>query len=308
MNMNMKIIDTHIHLIHTLAGWGSEGELRACGGGKAMWSTGTVINMIPPVLGEYNVTPEAVLKLMDEHNVEKGVLLQGSYYGFQNEYVWEATQKYPDRFVGAATYDPFCLNLKQVRHRLFDEHNFRIVKFEVSPGSGLMSYHGRVDLFGDVMKEVYDYSDERGHLFVIDMGRKDDLSWQVEALRKAILAHPSMNFVVCHILAPKPGHQEAMRYGMERLALPNVWFDLAALPANQRPEPYPYPTAREYIRTAKSIVGADRLMFGSDMPSTVCRDTYQHLIDYCMDPSVLTEEEQRMVFHDTAEKVYFGHR
>ena len=39
----MKIIDVHIHLIHTLAGWGSQGELRACGGGKAMWSTGDAL-------------------------------------------------------------------------------------------------------------------------------------------------------------------------------------------------------------------------------------------------------------------------
>jgi len=303
----LKIIDTHIHVIHTLAGWGSEGELRTCGGGKAVWSTGNVIDMIPPVLGETNVTPEAVIKLMDEHNVEKGVLLQGNYYGFQNEYVWEAMEKYPDRFVGAATYDPYCLKLDAIRHRLFDDHKFRIVKFEVSPGSGLMSVHGGpIDLFGDVMQEVYNYSDERGHLFVIDIGRKDDISWQIEALRKAILAHPNMNFVVCHILAPKPGHQDAMRYGMERLALPNVWFDLAALPANQRPEAYPYPTAKEYIKIAKSIVGADRLMFGSDMPSTLCRDSYQHLIDYCFD--VFTEEERQMVFHDTAEKVYFSHK
>ena len=199
-----KIIDTHIHIIHTLAGWGSEGELRACSGGKATWSTGNTIQMIPPELGEYHVSPEAVLKLMDAHHVEKGVLLQGSYYGFQNEYVWDALQKYPDRFVGAATYDPFCLKKDAIRHHLFDEHGFRIVKFEVSPGSGMMSYHGYVDLFGDVMQEVYDYSDERGHLFVVDIGRKDDLSWQIESLRKAILAHPNMKFVVCHILAPRP--------------------------------------------------------------------------------------------------------
>ena len=303
-----KIIDTHIHIIHTLAGWGSEGELRACGGGKATWSTGNTIQMIPPELGEYHVSPEAVLKLMDAHHVEKGVLLQGSYYGFQNEYVWDALQKYPDRFVGAATYDPFCLKKDAIRHHLFHDHGFRIVKFEVSPGSGMMSYHGYVDLFGDVMQEVYDYSDERGHLFVVDIGRKDDLSWQIESLRKAILAHPNMKFVVCHILAPRPGQQDTLRYGLGRLALPNVWFDLAALPANQRPEPYPYPTAREYLKIAKEIVGADRLMFGSDLPSTACRDTYQHLIDYCMVEEVFTQQEQQMVFYDTAQKVYFEHR
>ena len=304
----MKIIDVHIHLIHTLAGWGSQGELRACGGGKAMWSTGEVINMIPPVLGEYNVSPEAVIKLMDEHDVEKAVLLQGSYYGFQNEYTWEAMEKYPDRFVGAATYDPFCLQRDRVRARLFDDHKFKIVKFEVSPGSGLMSYHGYIDLFSPEMQEVYNYSDERGHIFVVDIGRKNDISWQIESLRKAILAHPNMTFVVCHILAPQPRQEEELKYGLGRLALPNVWFDFAALAANQRPEPFPYPTAVKYLKIAKEILGANRLMFGSDVPSTVCRDTYRHLIDFAMDSDVFTDVEKQLVFHDTAEKVYFSQR
>ncbi|MCI8622082.1 MAG: amidohydrolase [Provencibacterium sp.] len=304
----MKIIDAHVHLIHTLAGWGAQGELRACGGGKAVWSTGEVIQMIPPVLGENCVTPEAVVKLMDEHEVEKAVLLQGSYYGFQNEYTWEAMKRYPDRFVGAAAYDPFCLQRDRIRARLFDDHGFKIVKFEVSTGSGLMSYHGYVDLFGEEMQEAYRYADERGHVFVLDIGRKDAMSWQIEALRKAVLAHPGMIFVICHILAPRPGEEDALRNGLGRLALPNVWFDFAALAANQRPEPFPYPTAVHYLKIAKEILGADRLMFGSDLPSTACRDTYRHLIGYAMDSDVFTAQEKQLVFHDTAEKIYFGRR
>ena len=87
-----------------------------------------------------------------------------------------------------------------------------------------------------------------------------------------------------------------------------MWFDFAALAANQRPEPFPYPTAARYLKIAKEILGADRLMFGSDVPSTVCRDTYRHLIDYAMNADVFTDEEKQLVFHDTAEKVYFSQR
>ena len=50
------------------------------------------------------------------------------------------------------------------------------------------------------------------------------------------------------------------------------------------------------------------MMFGSDVPSTVCRDTYRHLIDYAMNADVFTDEEKQLVFHDTAEKVYFSQR
>ena len=77
----MKIIDAHVHLAQCIAGFGAEGELRACGGGKAVYSSGSVISMIPPELGEYDVTPEKVLELMDRNEVERAVLMQGNYIG-----------------------------------------------------------------------------------------------------------------------------------------------------------------------------------------------------------------------------------
>ena len=77
----MKIIDAHVHVIQNIAGFGAKGELRAIGNGQAMWSTGDIINLIPPELGEDSVTYEAVVKFMDENNIEKAVLLQGSLYG-----------------------------------------------------------------------------------------------------------------------------------------------------------------------------------------------------------------------------------
>jgi len=71
----------------------------------------------------------------------------------------------------AATYDPFCVNLVKVRTHLFDESGFRIVKFEVSNGSGLTSYHPPVPLDGEIMDEAYACHAARGDIFVIDIGR-----------------------------------------------------------------------------------------------------------------------------------------
>ena len=301
----MKIIDAHAHIVQCIAGFGSQGELRAIGGGKAVYASGQVISMIPPELGEYDVTPEKVIALMDQHQVEKAVLLQGNYFGFQNEYTWQAMQKYPDRFTGAATYDPFCVQQEKIRRHLFEDLGFHILKFEVSNGSGLMSYHPPVPLDGEVMDEVYSYANQHHLVFVIDIGRAGNPCWQIEALRNAILHYPDMKFVVCHLLAPLPKDEAAMTEGLKRLNLPNVWFDLAALPANQRPETYPYETAQHYLKIGKQIVGADRMMFGSDLPSTLCRDTYQHLVDYAMQSSVFTDAEKEMVFYQTADAVYF---
>ena len=128
----MKIIDAHAHVVQCIAGTGSRGELRPCGGGRAAYAAGDSFQILPPEIGEYDATPEALLRVMDAHGVEKAVLLQGNYFGFQNLYTYEAVRAYPDRFAGAASYDPFSSQVEKIKTHLFDELGFRIVKFEVS--------------------------------------------------------------------------------------------------------------------------------------------------------------------------------
>ena len=81
----MKIIDAHAHIAQYVCGFTSRGELRSVGGGKAQYATGEVFQMFPPELGDTGVSPEALIKVMDENCVEKAVLLQGNFLGFQNE-------------------------------------------------------------------------------------------------------------------------------------------------------------------------------------------------------------------------------
>lgn len=303
----MKIIDSHVHLVQCIAGTGGGGELRSCGNGNAMYANGELVpNMIPPVFGGEKVTAEQVLKIMDENQVEKAVLLQGNYFGFQNLYTYEAVKRYPDRFAGAASYDPFSRKKDQICQHLFEELGFKIVKFEVSTGSGLMSNHPTIPLDGDVMEEAYSYADEKGLIFVIDIGKCGSESWQVEALQRAILRHPSMKFVVCHLLAASMAAEEELKRGLNLLSLPNVWFDLASVPHNCGPDHYPYENARSYIKIGKEIVGADRMMFGTDLPSSLKMECYENYIRYIMESNVLTEKEKQVVFYDTANHVFFS--
>ncbi|MDO5415860.1 MAG: amidohydrolase family protein [Lachnospiraceae bacterium] len=301
----MKIIDGHAHLVQTIAGFTAKGELRACGGGYASNGAGERIFMIPPQLGETTVTPEALLAVMDDCQVEKAVLLQGTYFGFQNDYTSEAVKKYPSRFIGAAAYDPFCAQKDAIRAHLFDELQFKILKLEVSGGCGLSSYHPDLNLDGEQMHEVYRDAARRGLTLVMDIGRPGMQCWQVDALAQAVRRYPEMHFVICHLTAPQLGDGEKLKYALDKLCLDNVWFDLAALCSNTRPEAYPYPTARRYVHDALNILGSERLIWGSDIPSTMTRDSYRHLIDYlALDPALSTEEKEN-IFYKNALKLYF---
>lgn len=302
----MKIIDAHAHVVQCIAGTGSQGELRPCGGGEAVYATGNMFQILPPEIGEYDATPEALLRVMDAHGVDKAVLLQGNYFGFQNLYTYEAMKKYPDRFTGAASYDPFSFQAEKIKAHLFDELGFKIVKFEVSSGSGLMANHPPVDLDGEAMHQCYRHAADRGLIFVIDIGKPRSVSWQVDALSRAVRGYPEMKFVVCHLLAPQIGDGELLKESLGKLALPNVWFDLAALCLNSRPEEFPYPTARGYVKDAVDIAGADRLLWGSDMPSAMTRDSYQHFIDFIALHPDLNAGEKEKILSTNAEHLFFS--
>ncbi|MDE7439770.1 MAG: amidohydrolase [Clostridia bacterium] len=302
----MKIIDAHAHIAPYIAGFTSRGELRGIGKGKAQYATGEIFQMFPESLGDIGVSPESLLKVMDENGVEKAVLLQGNFLGFHNEYIYEAIKKYPSRFTGAATYDPFCINVTEIRKRLFDDLKFKAVKFELSTGSGLMANRPPVPLDGDVMDECFAHADKNGLTVVMDIGRPNNPCWQVDAVAKVVKRYPAVNFVLCHLLSPKNGDSEILKSALGKLVRDNVYFDVSSLASNQKPEGYPYPTAVEHLKNAKKTVGADRLMFGTDAPSTLARDSYAHLKDYIIQGGIFTAEELEDVFYNTAEKIYFN--
>ena len=288
-----------------IAGFTSRGELRGVGGGRARYADGSEFQMIPEKFGG-SFTADDMISVMDGNGVEKAVLLQGQFFGFQNEYTAEAVKKYPNRLIGAGSYDPFCAKAEDVKRRLFHELGFKAVKFEVSNGSGLMAYHLPIDLDGEVMNACYRHAADNGLTVVMDIGRPRNCCWQVDALAAVVKKYPSVTFVICHLLAPQRTDVALLGGALSKLARPNVYFDLASLASNQQPETYPYPTAVEHLETAKRMVGSDRLMFGTDMPSNLCRDTYAHLTDYIKLSGVFTDSELEDIFYNTANAVYFG--
>ena len=104
MEHEMKIIDGHVHLVQCIAGTGAGGELRFAGNGMAEYASGERFRMLPDEFSQGVVTAGDILRKMDENGVEKAVLLQGNYFGFQNLYSMEAVKKYPDRFCATTLF------------------------------------------------------------------------------------------------------------------------------------------------------------------------------------------------------------
>ncbi|MGM9969322.1 MAG: amidohydrolase family protein [Anaeroplasma sp.] len=298
----MKKIDVHAHLIGNICGIGSEGELRPIGNGKAQYASGKIIQLIPEQYGDYTLTPEILTKVMKENDVEYSICLQGNYAGFQNLYTYEAMNKYPN-LLGAATYDPFFKNKDKIIKNLFDDLKFKIIKMEVSNGSGLMANHHTISLNGKVMNEVYKMANERRLIFYIDIGRPGNNCYQIDNLVKVCKKYKQMKFIICHLTAPQHNQIDILKDNMKKLNFENVYFDLAALPNNTK-QPYPFDEAISYIKEAIDIVGSNKLMWGSDFPAAMNYCSYEESYKYIEDSQLLSKMEKENILYNNAYKVF----
>ncbi len=153
--------------------------------------------------------------------------------------------------------------------------------------------------------QFYEQIASKKGVLVFDLGSPGDGSNQPHAIRNIAEAFPHMPIVICHLMSPRRNHRRELEEGLKTMNRENIYFDLAALHHKVRPESYPFPTAQEFISLAKNLVGPDHLMWGgTDVPSTLVQYSYRQLLDYQWE--LFTEEERKMVFHDTAERIYFS--
>ena len=109
----MKKIDAHLHLVRDLASYKGNGRSNALGNGLVVWDSGFKTRLFPAGWGDDAFRADAARKVMEDHDVAKAVLLQGSLYGFQNYYSWQAAKAAPERFAPAFSVDPFASERKK---------------------------------------------------------------------------------------------------------------------------------------------------------------------------------------------------
>ena len=296
------IIDAHAHVFSTLSGFGADGELKPLKNGKAIWSNGEVIQLLPEDFEKTQFTLTSLVSLMDENHIDKAVLLQGGFLGFDNHGVIEAVKTFPNRIKGALTIDPFCRNRERILSYLLSTE-LDAFKFEVSTGCGLMGIHHTFSLDGEMMYSIYKALYGKIRTIAFDLGSPGDESHQVEAVCRIAEDFPSFNIVVCHLSSPRRNQDENLKRELEKMRKDNIFFDTAALFWKTRVEEYPFECARKYLGYAKEIVGTEHLMWGSDAPSTLVQVPISDQLSYSK--GIFSEKEEEWYYYKTAEKIYF---
>jgi predicted TIM-barrel fold metal-dependent hydrolase len=253
-----------------------------------------------------------LLANMDWAGVDKVILLQGPFYGECNLYVLDALNRYPDRLIGAAYFDPWDADSRQKFERITASPGFRAIKLECSEATGLCGIHPEARFDMPDIAWFWDEVEGSGRLvLVLDLGAIASCSYQTGAVRAIAQEHPNLRIVIAHLGQPNPSAEAdagLWRMWREQInlgRLPNVWFDTAALPAYLPDEDYPYPSAERYLRLAIERIGPAKVMWGTDQPGLLHHLNYPQLVKLAkLHTQFLSSDEQAMVLGENAMRVY----
>lgn len=312
------IIDAHTHIFEDMRGMNAAGPVRGIGYGRVRVGAGADARDMPflPPLNERTChTADMLIQQLDQAGVDKAVLLQGPWYGDQNDVVRAALARYPDRLFGAAYFDPWLPDARATFDReIATSAAFCCVKLEFSASFGLCGFHPDARLDDDATRWLWPALEQRGLVLTLDLGAIDSASYQTNAVRRIAEQHPRLNIVIAHLgqvtraaeLDPQAWQHWHNQLTLGRL--PNVWFDTSSLPGAMYDEGYPYPSVERYLRIAASQIGADKLMWGTDIPGLYRVGTYPQLLDLARRHiAFLTPREQARVLGETALAVYGVH-
>ena len=304
------IIDGHAHITPGMHGAVGTGSTRSLPYGRAQHGD-QVVQLLPPLSAERTaIEPETMLRLMDWTGVEKMVLMQGPFFGDQNTFLYQAAKKWPERFAATAFLDPLAPTVRDQFRRVTEEFGFRVLTFDLSEPTGLTGLYPDLKIAGEEMAWILEQAERLELTVSLNLGTVGSRAYQTEEVATVVQRYPRLQLVIAHLAHPplaNPVDRRANELWLEQIDLGkhlNVWFDTSGLPAIGV-EDYPYPTAMRYIRRAAGRIGADKLMWGSDIPAMLCHATYPQLITMFALHSGLNDHQVEKILGATADQVYF---
>ena len=276
------IIDAHAHLWKKQAGMVNGKPVYDIGGGKSDFG-GEIKQMMPAYMtdGENNV--ERIIANMDYAQVSGAVITQEYIDGNQDSYLLEAKAKYPERIKICALYEEKEMG-------------------DISGFDGIKICAGRL-ADKNLLNHLYPFelADKHGKFISIDLADGDE---QCAMMEEIIAKFPNLRIAVGHFaMVTRDGWLEQIKLAKHE----NVFIESGGITWLFNYEFYPYPSAVDAINEAASLVGFNKLMWGSDYPRTMTAITYKMSYDFIEKTDKISEENKKLILGENARKFYgFG--
>ena len=259
--------------------------------GRFLWSVDGVDYAryyLPPTARELDSPPEQVIAQMDYVGVDRGVISGGHTYGRLNDYIGDVISKYPKRFYGLASICEWKADdpneLYKLRHAIV-ERGLHGLFFDTA------SVHrsGRKESFdADIFEEFWDGVRDMDipifwNITSVSSGNRGWIE-EHKAFGKWLKKYPDVLSIYTH------GIPLYRFWDNGKLTIPSdIWDALEA--ENVYTEilvpilmgglwDYPYVEAMPLIKEYYNRLGAQKLVWGSDMPNVERHCTYTQSLDY----------------------------
>ena len=291
---NTLIIDAHSHLwLKQDAVWNGM-RVKTLENGRSFFLT-EERQMVPPFMIDGKNSAEVFLSNMDYAQVGGAVVVQELIDGLQNDYLETVMRKYPERFFVCGMCDYFAGHILEQANALKD-HGFKGIAV---PGHRLLTDSRRIALNSDEMMAMFHMMEDNGMVLSLCLAEGDT---QLGEINEVIAECPDLKIAIGHFgMVTVPGWKEQIMLARH----PQVMIESGGITWLFNSEFYPFNGAVKAIREAIDMVGAEKLMWGSDYPRTITAITYRMSYDFVCKSTLLDEEEKRLFLGENA-KAFYG--
>ena len=291
---NTLIIDAHSHLwLKQDAVWNGM-RVKTLENGRSFFLT-EERQMVPPFMIDGKNSAEVFLSNMDYAQVGGAVVVQELIDGLQNDYLETVMRKYPERFFVCGMCDYFAGHILEQANALKD----RGFKGIAVPGHRLLTYSQRIALNSDEMMAMFHMMEDNGMVLSLCLAEGDT---QLGEINEVIAECPDLKIAIGHFgMVTVPGWKDQIMLARH----PKVMIESGGITWLFNSEFYPFNGAVKAIREAIDMVGAEKLMWGSDYPRTITAITYRMSYDFVCKSTLLDEKEKRLFLGENA-KAFYG--
>lgn len=238
---------------------------------------------------------EKQIGVMDQYDIDKGILVQPSIYGFDNSYILDCGRRYPERLRLIGLTDPRAESV-EFHVESLAEQGVRGLRLAPRTRPDIPWYNeSRAD-------RVWNKAEQLDMALTLLITLTD-----IAPVAEAIKRFPRVKAIIDHLARPDAVDDPDGRLFENLLTLAqfdHVYLKLSALGFISQ-EPYPHDDILVLVRRVFDIFGPDRLMWGTDIPISqdpaTVRDT-MHLIELAL-PDVSVEDRAK-IMGGTAAKVF----
>ncbi len=250
-----------------------------------------------------NEVPDALrmLQWMKDENVDGIVAVQKRMiYRYDNSYILDASDKYPDLFSAVVILDAEDAGTPALVRQYTRENGLAGVRlFGGRKADGSMPWLNSPNAL-----KTWDVAQELGLVMDLEVLSEGGGGPSIPAIIELTRKYPDIRLVLDHLLEPEM--EEGEHFGLderyEKLAgEKNIYFKFTSINLDICREAN-IPAGR-VLRRAADMFGADHVMWGSDIGTS--SGTYKDMVRRFLDAAeVLSPAELRAVGHDTGKRVF----